>query len=318
MTPRDVRMALPQRIAIAVVVGLVLAVLAGFLLRAASAGSRAYVVVAAGIEAVCIALGLGETAMPRVVRAVFMMLSPSRWRGLDESLKRKRDSVLHVDFGGVPVRQSVGTVGAGGNVTGMKVDAVELSSEHDRDRTWMFDATAWALLRPGAPWGETPLGLAERDDGPRDQHHDRFVLVPSLFPSEAQALAAGKRAVAERGTLRLMLVELELREAIVFDAREELDWASLSRGDKSHLDRLASLYECNVDIVRLASPWGEMALIFSEAFGNTVRIVDESVAQFGGGRGGGDSSVFLEHAGQRADGGSRTERRRSKRNLAST
>lgn len=141
----------------------------------------------------------------------------------------------------------------------------------------IFDGTAFALASPGAPRGAFPVSLEDRDDGPRDQPHDSFVVVEGLFVSEAKARDAAAQGAQERGKFRRLLVEIELDEALVVDARGGLDAMALRRGEAYALDELARLYEEGVDLARIDGPDGELVLMFTEAIGQTVRIIDEAI-----------------------------------------
>ena len=141
----------------------------------------------------------------------------------------------------------------------------------------IFDGPAFALLSPGAPRGVFPVSLADRDDGPQRQPHDRFVIVEGLYRSELAARAAARRGAQTGGKFRRLLVQLELRGAVVIDARRQLDAMALRRGDESELDQLADLYESGTDLARINGPEGELVLIFSEAIGNSLLIVDEAI-----------------------------------------
>ena len=135
---------------------------------------------------------------------------------------------------------------------------------------------AFALLGPGAPRGAMPRALEDRDDGPAGEPHDPFVLVP-LYASEQAAREAADRAAKQHGRYRLLLVELQLLEAVAHDERHRLHAMTARRSVATTLDTLADLYEAGADLVRLSGPEGEVTLIFTEALGGRVRIVSEAI-----------------------------------------
>ena len=148
------------------------------------------------------------------------------------------------------------------------------------DTARAFDGRAFALLSPGAPQGAGPVPLEERDDGPGGRSHDSFVLVDGLYASETKERAAAKRAVQRRGRIRRLLVELELRDALVVDARDWLNATALRRGDRRQLEELTDLYEAGIDIVRIDGVGGEVDLVFTEALGRSVLVVSQSIVPF--------------------------------------
>jgi hypothetical protein len=143
-----------------------------------------------------------------------------------------------------------------------------------------FDLTAFGLASPRAPSGAVPLSLEEQDDGPTGKPHDRFVIV-ELHRSEVEAKKAAKGGAQAYGRLSRLLVQLELRGAWVIDARGRLSEMALRHGDPSELDELALLYEQGADLVRILGPEGELVVVFTDAIGQSVLVVDQAIVTVG-------------------------------------
>lgn len=151
------------------------------------------------------------------------------------------------------------------------------SSTPSVDGAKAFDGPAFALLSPGAPYGSSPVSLEDRDHGPQSQLHEPFVIVDGLYRSEAAARKAAESGIQKQGKLRRLLVQLDLRGAVVIDARGQLNAMALRRGDARQLDELAALYERDADLVRISGPEGEQVLVFTEAIGKSLLIEDEAI-----------------------------------------
>jgi hypothetical protein len=135
--------------------------------------------------------------------------------------------------------------------------------------------------RNGLP---TPFVLrAERPDPDVEDDPYRYLTLTLLGSREAAETAA-RRKLPPNGEVMRYVVELDLRNALVFDAVEhpQLSWARLHRNDPLARQMLKACRDAGADLVLIrlkdVRSTGQQyaAVMFQAAVGDTVQVIDEA------------------------------------------